>query len=301
VRFDVTEHPTASWLSQQVTEAFPWDSSALSAARSRRLVWHKLPPTDRSDGHRRGHNCAALTLAECLRRAGHRFDTPRVSGPPRHLQRAPSAPRLHILPRLLPSHPDASFLGQRITLSSGRYRRPRSEKSSPSPKSVVCTIATSASRRDSSHSPLMPPQRPVPHRPRISWSKPAHLIRLETVTDFDRSCFRVRPAERFSLSRPLKFPFRSNFQQGQSGHQNLRRELLQKRSIRWWFKTQKIIRSRSDYAACLSSRCQSSSILVVGSHYAPSDAFSSLGIMLRTYPASASGHGTANSSSSVPR
>ena len=22
----------------------------------------------------------------------------------------------------------------------------------------------------------MPPQRPVPHRPRISWSKPAHLI-----------------------------------------------------------------------------------------------------------------------------
>jgi hypothetical protein len=90
---------------------------------------------------------------------------------------------------------------------------------------VVCTIATSASRRDSSHSPLMPPQRPVPHRPRISWSKPAHLIRLETVTDFDRSCFRMRPAERFSLSRPLKFPFRSNFQQGQSGHQNLRREL----------------------------------------------------------------------------
>ena len=43
--------------------------SALSAARSRCLVWHKLPPTGRSDGHRRGHNCAALTLAECLRRA----------------------------------------------------------------------------------------------------------------------------------------------------------------------------------------------------------------------------------------
>jgi hypothetical protein len=34
------------------------------------------------------------------------------------------------------------------------------------------------------------------------------------VTDFDRSGFRVRPAERFSLSRPLKFRFRSNFQPG---------------------------------------------------------------------------------------
>jgi hypothetical protein len=25
VRFDVTEHPTAAWLSQQVIEAFPWE------------------------------------------------------------------------------------------------------------------------------------------------------------------------------------------------------------------------------------------------------------------------------------
>jgi hypothetical protein len=55
----------------------------------------------------------------------------------------------------------------------------------------------------------------VPHRPRISWSTPAHLIQLEALTDFDRSCFRVLPAEGFSLSRLLKFPFRSNFQQGQ--------------------------------------------------------------------------------------
>src|ERR1700731_3525319 len=26
VRFDVTRHPTAGWLSRQVTEAFPWDT-----------------------------------------------------------------------------------------------------------------------------------------------------------------------------------------------------------------------------------------------------------------------------------
>jgi Integrase core domain len=27
VRFDVTRHPTAGWLSRQVTEAFPWDTA----------------------------------------------------------------------------------------------------------------------------------------------------------------------------------------------------------------------------------------------------------------------------------
>src|SRR5690349_19110461 len=50
------------------------------------------------------------------------------------------------------------------------------------------------------------------------WSSPsvtlkASLIRLETVTDFDRSCYRVLQAERPSLARLHKFPLRSNFQQ----------------------------------------------------------------------------------------
>jgi hypothetical protein len=27
VRFDITQHPTAGWLSRQVTEAFPWDTA----------------------------------------------------------------------------------------------------------------------------------------------------------------------------------------------------------------------------------------------------------------------------------
>src|SRR4030088_94541 len=27
VRFDITLHPTAGWLSRQVTEAFPWDTA----------------------------------------------------------------------------------------------------------------------------------------------------------------------------------------------------------------------------------------------------------------------------------
>jgi transposase InsO family protein len=35
VRFDVTEHPTAAWLSQQVIEAFPWDTAPHSLLRDR--------------------------------------------------------------------------------------------------------------------------------------------------------------------------------------------------------------------------------------------------------------------------
>ncbi len=35
VRFDVTEHPTATWLSQQVTEAFPWATAARYLLRDR--------------------------------------------------------------------------------------------------------------------------------------------------------------------------------------------------------------------------------------------------------------------------
>jgi transposase InsO family protein len=35
VRFDVTEHPTAVWLSRQVTEAFPWDTAPRYLLRDR--------------------------------------------------------------------------------------------------------------------------------------------------------------------------------------------------------------------------------------------------------------------------
>jgi transposase InsO family protein len=35
VQFDVTQHPTAAWLSQQVTEAFPWDSAPRYLLRDR--------------------------------------------------------------------------------------------------------------------------------------------------------------------------------------------------------------------------------------------------------------------------
>jgi putative transposase len=35
VRFDVTQHPTAAWLSRQVIEAFPWDTAPSFLLRDR--------------------------------------------------------------------------------------------------------------------------------------------------------------------------------------------------------------------------------------------------------------------------
>ena len=35
MRFDVIEHPTAGWLSRQVTEAFPWDTAPRLLLRDR--------------------------------------------------------------------------------------------------------------------------------------------------------------------------------------------------------------------------------------------------------------------------
>jgi hypothetical protein len=39
VRFDVTQHPTAAWLSQQVVEAFPWDTAPSFLLRDRDALY----------------------------------------------------------------------------------------------------------------------------------------------------------------------------------------------------------------------------------------------------------------------
>ena len=42
VRFDVTQHPTAAWLSQQVTEAFPWDTAPSFLLRDRDAAYSSV-------------------------------------------------------------------------------------------------------------------------------------------------------------------------------------------------------------------------------------------------------------------
>ena len=45
IRFDVTEHPTAIWLSQQVTEAFPWDTVRVTCCETVTLHMARISAT----------------------------------------------------------------------------------------------------------------------------------------------------------------------------------------------------------------------------------------------------------------
>jgi hypothetical protein len=81
VRFDVTEHPTAVWLAQQVTEVFPWTWRHAIWCATAMPPMRAIPQAGRGNGHRRNHNGTALPLAESLRRESHRLNPPRLSGP----------------------------------------------------------------------------------------------------------------------------------------------------------------------------------------------------------------------------
>lgn len=56
VRFDVTQHPTAAWLSQQVIEAFPWDTAPRFLLRDR----------DRSYGPVFNKRVAAMSITQVV-------------------------------------------------------------------------------------------------------------------------------------------------------------------------------------------------------------------------------------------
>src|SRR5712692_7387975 len=112
VRTAVTEHPTAAWLSRQVTEAFPWDTAPRSCCA---IATDRMARTSATESRRweSPRLFARLDhLGERFRRASYRLDSPRVSGSRRDLQRAPSAPRPLVVCRLLPTNPHPSVTRQ---------------------------------------------------------------------------------------------------------------------------------------------------------------------------------------------
>ena len=66
VHFNVTEHPTAQWTSQQIIEAFPWDTAPKSTAGLRCYLWKRIQETRPKPGNRRGTYRASKPLAECI-------------------------------------------------------------------------------------------------------------------------------------------------------------------------------------------------------------------------------------------
>jgi transposase InsO family protein len=116
VRFDVTQHPTAGWLSRQVTEGFPWDTAPRVLLRDR----------DASYGSIFRKRVEAMCITEVVtapRSPWQNAYVERVIGSirrecldevvifnERHLRRVLSS-----YVELLPPHPDASFTGQRLS------------------------------------------------------------------------------------------------------------------------------------------------------------------------------------------
>ena len=113
VHFEVTPNPTQDWLSRQMTEAFPWDTAPRYLLRGPgQIVWSGIPPSRSSDGDHRGHYCAAISVAEPVCRASHRFNPPRMPGSRHHPQRAPFAPRPIELFSIPSQHPNAPLARQ---------------------------------------------------------------------------------------------------------------------------------------------------------------------------------------------
>ena len=113
IRTAVTEHPTAAWLSRQVTEAFPWDTAPRYLLRDR----------DASYGSEFCNRVEAMGITEVItapRSPWQNAYVERVIGSirrecldhivifnERHLRRV-----LLLVRRLLPTHPHSSFARQ---------------------------------------------------------------------------------------------------------------------------------------------------------------------------------------------
>ena len=144
----VTEHPTAAWLSRQVTEAFPWDTAPRYLLRDR----------DASYGQHFRKRVAAMGITEVItapRSPWQNACVERVIGSIRRecLDHIVIFNERH-LRRVLSSYVDY-YQRTRTHLSLDKdcpdlrpIQPPGSEKSSPSRKSLACITATNGSLPD---------------------------------------------------------------------------------------------------------------------------------------------------------
>jgi hypothetical protein len=83
--FKVTDHPTAAWTSQQIVEAFAEHDISRYLRRDRDGVYGSDVRCAYGFAANRGNpHGAPQPLAESIRRAAHRLDPQRVSGPLHH-------------------------------------------------------------------------------------------------------------------------------------------------------------------------------------------------------------------------
>jgi transposase InsO family protein len=153
VRFDVTAHPTAGWLSRQVTEAFPWDTAPRYLLRDRGASYG-------SEFRRRVDAMGITEVVTASRSPWQNAFVERVISSIRRecLDYIVIFNRRH-LRRVLSKYIDY-YHQTRTHLSLDKdcpdprpVMPPGSEESSPFHKSVACITATNVSPPDS---PLVP-------------------------------------------------------------------------------------------------------------------------------------------------
>ena len=120
VWLNVTAHPTAEWIAQQITEAFPWTRGpTLPDPRSRRDLRCCRHAPITSHGHPRQAHCPWLAVAELFCREADRIDPSRMRRPCHRIRRAAFAPSPKILCDLLQQRENAPLIGQRCAGLAG--------------------------------------------------------------------------------------------------------------------------------------------------------------------------------------
>ena len=206
----VTEHPTAAWLSRQVTEAFPWDTAPRYLLRDR----------DASYGQHFRKRVDAMGIKEVV-------TAPRSPWQNAYVERVIGSIRRecldHIvifnerhLRRILSSYVDY-YHRTRTHLSldkdcptHARLCHAKSEMSSPSRKSVACITATNGSLPDSDHLPAINHARSPYPSFEVSVSK-AFDLELESNCDSARSPFHFFSSIRWQFSPTDQFTVPSQF------------------------------------------------------------------------------------------
>jgi membrane protease subunit (stomatin/prohibitin family) len=84
LHFNVTDHATAAWTSQQIVEAFAEHDTSRYLLRDRDGVYGSDVRLRIFAANRGNSHGAPQPLAASIRRAAHRLDPQRVSGPLHH-------------------------------------------------------------------------------------------------------------------------------------------------------------------------------------------------------------------------
>ena len=114
---NATAHPTAEWIAQQITEAFPWDEAPSYLIRDRDPSYGTMFKRRLDALESEAIRPRPGLLARTDTSAGDRFDPPRVLGSNHNLWRGAPTPDADFVCPLLQSGADASIAGQRFAHS----------------------------------------------------------------------------------------------------------------------------------------------------------------------------------------